>query len=99
MIESDCVSESDLLFLIPNNIKRMHGLPVTRISAKRKSKYKHWRKRQILGFKFFEFIEEIIDEILPKRLTDEFFGQFVDVNNIAIGDKYEFVCPNDGVVS
>lgn len=37
MIKSDRVSESDLLFLMPNNVKKMHGLPMTRVAAKRKS--------------------------------------------------------------
>ena len=38
MIKSNNVSESDLLFLIPNNVKRMRGLPLTRISGKKKKK-------------------------------------------------------------
>lgn len=38
MIKSNNVSDSDLLFLIPNNIKKMHGLPLTRMSGKKKTK-------------------------------------------------------------
>ena len=38
MIKSNNVSESDLLFLIPNNVKRMHGLPLTRTFGKKKKK-------------------------------------------------------------
>ena len=30
------VFEVDLLFLIPNNVKRMHGIPITRISGKKR---------------------------------------------------------------
>ena len=40
MIDSNNVSESDLLFLIPNNVKKKYGLPLTRISGKEKRKQK-----------------------------------------------------------
>lgn len=91
MIESGCVSESDLLFLMPNNVKRMHGLPMTRISVKRKSEYKRLRKRHILTRTLFNLLEETIEEILPK-FTNEFFDQFVDIKNVLFGDKCDFVC-------
>lgn len=71
MIESDRVSESDLLFLMPNNVKKMHGLPMTRVTAKRKSHYKRIRKRMILSFSLFEMIEEIIEDILPQTYALE----------------------------
>lgn len=88
MIKSNNVSESDLLFLIPNNVKRMNGLPLTRISDKKKRKQKEQRKRLILYFKFFDIIEEIIEETLCSKWSDnEFFGEFVEVKNLNIGDK------------
>ena len=88
MIKSNHVSESDLLFLIPNNIKRMHGLPITRISGKKKRKQKEQRKRFILSFKLFDVIEEIIEDTLCSEWFDnEFFGEFVEVKNLNIGDK------------
>lgn len=37
----------------------------------------------------FWLMEDIINDILPKT-TDAFFGQFVDVKDIAIGDKNYF---------
>ena len=87
MIKSDRVSESDLLFLMPNNVKKMHGLPMTRVAAKRKSHYKRLRKRMILSFRLFEIIEDVIDEILPQTYNEEFFGQFVEFKNYGCGDK------------
>ena len=82
------VSESDLLFLIPNNVKRMHGLPLTRISGKKKRKQKEQRKRFILSFKLFDIIEDIIEETLCSKWSDnEFFNEFVEVKNLNIGDK------------
>lgn len=90
MIASNHVSESDLLFLIPNNVKRMHGLPLSRVSKRGRSakKYRHGRRRFILTFNLFDILEEIIEETLPSY-TNEFFGQFVEVKNLALGDKGE----------
>ena len=88
MIKSNNVSESDLLFLIPNNVKRMHGLPLTRISGKKKRKQKEQRKRFILSFKFFDIIEDIVEETLGSKFSNnEFFGEFVEVKNLNLGDK------------
>lgn len=88
MIKSNNVSESDLLFLIPNNVKRMHGLPLIRISGKKKRRQKEQRKRFILFFKLFDIIEEIVKETLGSKFSDnEFFGEFVEVKNLNIGDK------------
>ena len=88
MIKSNHVSESDLLFLIPNNVKRMHGLPLTRISGKKKKKQKEQRKRFILSFKLFDIIEDMIEETLgSKWFNNEFFNEFVEVENLNIGDK------------
>ena len=89
MIASDFVSDSDLFFLIPNNVKRMHSLPTTRISGKCKSIQKRNRKRQILSFRLFELISETIEEILPKTYNNEWFGEFVDVKNIKV-QEYDF---------
>ena len=88
MIASNNVSESDLLFLIPNNVKRMHGLPLTRISGKKKRKQKEQRKRFILSFKLFDIIENIVEETLGSKFSNnEFFGEFVEVKNLNLGDK------------
>ena len=88
MIASNNVSESDLLFLIPNNVKRMHGLPLTRIHGKKKRKQKDQRKRFILFFKLFDIIEDIVEETLCSKWSDnEFFGEFVEVKNLSICDN------------
>lgn len=88
MIASNHVSESDLLFLIPNNVKRMHGLPLSRVSKHGRSakKYKHSKRRFILSFNLFDIIEEIVEEMLPSY-TNEFFGEFVEVKNLVLEDK------------
>lgn len=88
MIESNNVSDSDLLFLIPNNIKRMHGLPLTRISNKKKRKYKNQRKRHIMTFRLFDIIEEVVEErICSEWSQKEFFNEFVEVKNLNLGDS------------
>ena len=88
MIKSNNVSESDLLLLIPNNIKRMHGLPLTRIFSKKKRKTKRAEKRFILSLRMFDILEDIIEETLRSEwLTDDFFDKFVDIKNLDIGDK------------
>lgn len=80
MIESKLVSESDLLFLMPNNVKKMHGLPVTRVLSRRKSKFKKRYKRNILGFQLYKLMEDTMEELLPRRI-DSFIEKMVDVSN------------------
>ena len=74
MIASNHVSEDDLLFLIPNNVKKMHGLPLTRGTRK----YKEQRKRFIYSFSLFDIIEEIIDDVLPNKINEN-LGSFVEI--------------------
>lgn len=91
MLASNSVSDSDLLFLIPNNIKRRNGLPVTRTYGKRKSVIKENRKRQILLFKSFDLISKIIEETITEKFSSEsFITDFVDVKNADIGDRHYF---------
>ena len=91
MIASDSVSDGDLLFLIPNNVKRRNGLPVTRTYGKRKSVIKKNRKRQILLFKSFDLISKIIEETITEKFnSDSFITDFVDVKNANMGDRYIF---------
>ena len=90
MIDSNNVSESDLLFLTPNNVKKRYGLPLTRISGKEKRKQKRQRKRFIMSFGLFDLIEETIEKnVCSKWSTNEFFEQFVDFKNVTIGDEQE----------
>jgi hypothetical protein len=90
MILSNHVSYSDLLFIIPNNVKRRYGLPATRTLGKRKLQTKRNRKHRILGFNLFDLIEEIIDQTLTTTCDTEFFQSFVDVKNFAEGNKNDF---------
>ena len=90
MIASDAVSDNDLLFLIPNNVKRRHGLPVTRTYGKRKSVIKRHRKRFLASFQLFDIISELVEELIPKAWNGEFFNQFVDFKDVSFGDKEQF---------
>lgn len=94
MLESEFVSDLDLLFLIPNNVKRQNGLPATRIYGKNKRKQKQDKRRIILSFSVFDIISEIIEETLPQQI-DEQFGTFVEVKDISIGDKNVMTIPTE----
>lgn len=87
MVASDSVSDSDLLFLIPNNVKRRHGLPTTRICGKRKLIEKRNRKRIIMLFQLFDMISDTIEEMIPEVCNEKFFETFVDIRNIDFSDK------------
>lgn len=79
MIKSNSISDSDLLFLIPNNKKKILGLPMTRLGNKRnKNKYKKNRRKNIMTFKIFDILEEIIEQ----RLSDINFDRFVDIKDL-----------------
>jgi hypothetical protein len=94
MLESKFVSDLDLLFLIPNNVKRRNGVPTTRICGKNKRKQKRDKRRIILSFPLFEIISEIIEETLPQQI-DESFGTFVEIKDISIGDKNVITIPTE----
>jgi len=89
MIKSEFVSDTDLLFLMPNNVKKMHGLPMTRISGKgRKSVIKKRKKKFIRSYKFFELVEEIVEKTIVRNCAEsKFFWNFVDIKEICLGDK------------
>lgn len=90
MIASESVSDYDLLFLIPNNVKRRHGLPVTRTYGKRKSVIKRNRKRFLSSFTLFDIISELVEELIPKKWCNgEFFQEFVDIKDMSLGDGKE----------
>lgn len=83
MIKSNHISDLDLLFLIPNNVKKRLGLPLTRISGKKKREQKRQQTRFILSYKLFDIIEEIlVNEITSKWTNSEFFGEFVEIKNV-----------------
>ena len=92
MIKSNYVSDSDLWFLIPNNKKKMLGLPLTRIPGKQKRKKYKQRRVKVFSFRLFDLIEETIETTLLSTWTEnEWFGQFVDIKNFDEGDKQYFV--------
>lgn len=94
MLESKFVSDLDLLFLIPNNVKRRNGFPTTRICGKNKRKQKRDRRRIILSFPVFDVISVIIEETLPQQI-DEQLRTFVEIKDISIGDKNIMTIPTE----
>ena len=67
-------------------------MPITRISGKKKRKQKEQRKRFILSFKLFDIIENIVDETLCSKWSDnEFFNEFVEVKNLNIVDENKYL--------
>lgn len=90
MLASELISDSDLLFLIPNNVKKMHGVPMTRIACRNKSKAKANRRRHILSFELFQIISDVISELIPNNCDNEFFNEFVDFKNVHCS-------PNDNI--
>ena len=97
MIASSSVSDSDLLFLIPNNVKKMNGLSVTRITSKRKRKNKNQRKKHILSFKFLDLLEKIVGRTVVSTWSQNVFDKFVNVKNFTIDDKFEPFCKNESI--
>ena len=52
------------------------------------------------GRDFFDIIEEVIDVVISNGFKDnEFFNNFVDYRNIALGDAYEFYMEKDVILS
>lgn len=83
MIQKYSASDLDLLFLIPNNKKKILGLPMTRLGNKRnKKKYKVNRIKSIVALKVFD----IIEEINKQRLSNINFDNFIDYKNLELGD-------------
>lgn len=69
---------------------------VTADSSKRELK----RAYREHGREFFDIIEEVIDVVITHGLKDnEFFNQFVDYRNIALGDAYEFRTEKEVILS
>lgn len=79
MIESNNVTYEDLLFLIPNNMRKAHGLPLTRIRGDRKKIKKHRMKIAILTFKMYDIIEETVNKLIEEKFSNEnYFTKFMD---------------------
>ena len=74
-----------------NNKRRRYGLPTLRGNIN-KNRSKHYPVFHATAY-FFALIEDTIDDILGDRFKDNnFFGQFVDIKNLSIGDKDLFYC-------
>ena len=69
---------------------------VTADSSKRELK----RAYREHGREFFDIIEEVVDVVISHGFKDnEFFNNFVDYRNIALGDAYEFYSEKDVILS
>ena len=80
LLESDRVSESDLLRVIPNNYKRLHGMPLLRLNCKRKASL----KKQITGRltnALFPIVTEMMELEISKQLPD-LFSLFADIHDV-----------------
>ena len=69
-----------------NNKRKRHHLPVLRGSTNknRSKRYHSFHPTAHICC----LIEDVIDEVLTDNMkNNEFFGQFVDVKNIGVGDK------------
>lgn len=86
ILSSNFVSEDDLFFLIPNNVKHLHGLPTSRVEGKRKAKTKILKRREILCFKLWDLLEEVVNETIGTTFNDDYFNQFVEVKNLDLGE-------------
>ena len=78
------LSESELLLLIPNNKKRVLGLPLTRITGKKKRYTKNKRKSQIFK-SHFDFVDKCIAKAVVEEINRMMDG-FVDVKNLMLGE-------------
>lgn len=80
MVDSGLFTERDLLLLMPNNYKKMHGLPMTRANGQRKCVLKK-RRKTILDRKIFLITQEVIEELLPQKIEDTFscFTNIADI--------------------
>ena len=69
---------------------------VTENSSKRDLK----RAYREHGREFFDIIEEVVDVVISEGFKDnEFFNNFVDYRNIALGDAYEFYAEDDVILA
>lgn len=69
---------------------------VTADSSKRDLK----RAYRAHGRDFFDIIEEVIDQVIAWGFKDnEFFNDFVEYRNLALGDAYEFYSEDDVILS
>lgn len=88
-VEKGYCTEDDLLFMIPNGWKRMHGFPVSRTFANRKSVAKRKRRRRILDIAYTQVIVEKFNSYLPKAIAKMWDG-FVDISEVSMGDAIIF---------
>lgn len=52
------------------------------------------------GREFFDIIEEVVDVVISNGFKDnEFFNNFVDYRNLALGDAYEFYSEDEVILS
>ena len=88
MIESNNVTYEDLLFLIPNNVRKVHRLPLTRIRGSHKRIKKYSMKIAILNFKMYDMLEETVNKLIEEKFSNEnYFAKFMDFKDKSLGDQ------------
>lgn len=81
----------NLLAAIPNNKRKMMGLPTAR-RARRYKKVKHERWadfERVWGYPYFELLEKAINELLKDEFSNDFIDQFIDVKTNILGECYD----------
>lgn len=77
LLKSDLVSEADLLRVIPNNYKRLHGMPLLRLNGKRKAKLKKQHANRLM-VGLFPIVTALMEQEISKQVPD-LFSSFAEV--------------------
>jgi hypothetical protein len=95
-LESGLFSESDLLFLMPNNVRKLHSLPMTRKHGKRGRKRILQRKRRLFENEMWAVIQGAIEQHVEAMFkTGVAFDRFASIQDFPGGDRTEFYKEED----
>lgn len=83
ILDSGRIQEQMLLGMMPNNYKKMHGLPMCRRNGQRKLICKR-RQMNFMMAPLFVIIEDCLQDIIPERI-EETFNMFAKVDEIDAG--------------
>ena len=83
LVQYPQITTSQLWFLVPNNVKRRLGIPVTRVAkrGRKTRKYKQLRKRIVLSQLLFDILCKMIESNLTYDYQQNFFQSFVEIHS------------------